>query len=202
MLERILKHFVSVVGVTLTMVTFVSLIASKSVRIWVKSNSYDVFVALIISVAVTFVSIDFVTNRKRREASDHDRRLVANFLNEMPPGGEAMAWLRKDTVWNSIPCAVLDTLDVTLEQIQLDPVGFDNRPVNESYKRLEEAMETYRVHVSLKMFMSSDSNRMSLSSQWPSEQRKEAADLIEGEQGILVAAYDKFLIACHQHRLD
>ena len=206
MIKRLTDHVLSLIAAVVAIAGFISLLTSQSVERWVKGHSLWVFAGFIISIALTFIVVDYVTSRKGAEATEHDRIRVAHVLMDLPPDGPTIAWLKQGTVWNTLPYHVIEVLDKVLQDMELDVLGLDNRQANEAYVSLQRALEDFRSFVSLNLFMRDNNNRdytrMSLSSEWSEEHRNEAADKIDALQAVAVRAYDNFLTVCHKKRLN
>lgn len=80
----------SVIGAIVTIGGLLSLLTSGAVKTWIRNHSYWVFLALTLSIAAAFVAVDYVRSKKRKEATEHDRSVVAKILDKMPPDGKAM----------------------------------------------------------------------------------------------------------------
>jgi hypothetical protein len=79
------KHLSSLIGSVVALAGTLPMLASKSVKTWVESHNYLIFITLVITLAAAFVIIDFILNRKRDQVTEHDRKIVANLLSTLPP---------------------------------------------------------------------------------------------------------------------
>ena len=93
--DRLLMHLLSLIGAIVSIAALLALLTSGTVKIWVKAHSYWVFIAFTLSLASTFVVVDFVISKKRGEATTHDHQTVANFLNDLSPNSGAVLWLKE-----------------------------------------------------------------------------------------------------------
>ena len=148
------------------------------------------------------VAINYVNMRKRRLASEHDHAVVADLLRDMPPDSLTVAWLKRDGVVNGIPSECLDVIGTVYEKIELNVIGLDNRAANKAYRDLAAAMIEFRTLVAYNTFPNDGMTWFRLSDRWSAKHRKEAEQKIDKAQGVLVAAYDRFLVISHEHRLD
>jgi hypothetical protein len=151
MADRLTKHLLSVIGAIVTIGGLLSLLTSGAVKTWVRNHSYWVFLALTLSIAATFVAVDYVRSKKRNEATEHDRSVVAKILDKMPPDGKAIVWLKELYLSKYAP-----VLDAVHDQMQRNVIGLDNAEANQAYDRLKIAIGNFRSLVSFNLFMDDD----------------------------------------------
>jgi hypothetical protein len=202
MTAMLAKHLSALIGAAVTVAGILSLLTSSSVKNWVRNDSYLIFIILIIVVTVAFVIIDFILNRKRQQATGHDRKIVANLLSALPPDGAVIVWLKESFISKSVPIKYVDVLGDMLTQMRLNVVGLDNPQADEAYRKLKEALANFITVVTFNLFSSQDYTALQKSPEWPWAQWKKASDEINGACTMLVRVYDEFLLVCHKNQLD
>jgi NhaP-type Na+/H+ or K+/H+ antiporter len=201
-MDQAMRHLLSFIGAIVTIAGLLSLLTSQSVKTWIKDHSYLVFIVLILSVTTASVVIDYVLSKKRRIATAHDRKIAEGLLNELPPDGSLIVWLKEFFISKSIPVKYLDLLEHIASQMHLNVVGLDNPEANQAYRRLESS--AYELHslACFNLFTNEDYTLMQNSPDWPWEQWQEASKQISEARSALVEAYDEFLQVCHKGGLD
>lgn len=198
----IANHLLFLLGAILTITGIVSLLTSEAVRAWVKGHSFLIFIILIMTVTASFVTIDFLLNRKRREATVHDRKMVRDVFEALPAGGPLIIWLKELFISKSIPIRYLSTLDDLGSRMRLNVVGLDNAQANHVYGELKEAIEAFHSTASFNLFSNETYTTMEKSPDWAWEQWKKASDEILEARRVLVETYDKFVHVCHRYGLE
>lgn len=198
----LMKHLWSLVGGVVTLAGLLSLLASKSVKSWVKGHSYLIFIILIITVAIAFVVIDFILNRKRRQATEHDRRVVGDLLRALPPNGTVIVWLKDSFISKSVPIRYAEILEGVLNQMRFNVVGLDNLQANEAYGKMRDAIEKFIYLTTFNLFSNRDHTVAQKSPEWPWEQWEKASNEIDESCTALISTYDGFLRVCHKNQLD
>lgn len=201
MANRLTKHLLSVIGAIVTIGGLLSLLTSGAFKTWIRNHSYWVFLALILSITTAFVVVDYVRSMKRREATEHDRSVVAKILGRMPPDGKTIIWLKESYISKYAPVEYLDILDAVHDQIQRNVVGLDNAEANQACEKLKSAIGNFHSLVSVSLFMDDNYKTMNMSQSWPSKQWKEASHQLNETHDLLVQAYDDFLRICHRNQL-
>ncbi|HEU5392888.1 MAG TPA: hypothetical protein VFV73_44070 [Streptosporangiaceae bacterium] len=144
------KYVMSAIGAVLSISGFVALVTAQSVKTWVKSHPYPIFLALIIAVLVVTGTLDYAYNMRKRikVPSGHDKRLYGAALERLPVNGAVIGWLKHVALTDasdvSFPADVLDALEKTVEFFRTQPVGFDDAELAHSFKSLAEAITGFR----------------------------------------------------------
>ena len=186
----------------MTIIGVITITFSPGVKGWVRAHGILVYYAFLALLLIALAAINFIRLAKARLASEHDRRVVAQFLTEIPPDGPVIIWLKNNTVANGIPFEYLDIIENVYNAMNANIIGLDNRAANKTYRELAEVMEKFRMFVALNTFPDREYNRVWLSDRWNWEHRKEAAEHIESDQAVVVTAYDNFLLTSHKNGLD
>jgi hypothetical protein len=74
------------------------------------------------------------------DATDHDRKIVTDFLKALPPRSQAIIWLKEEFIAQSAPIRYADLLDEIHAGMRLNVIGFDDPEVNNVYGRLRDAI--------------------------------------------------------------
>lgn len=201
MARKLIQHLLSVIGAIVTGVGLLSIVTSTSLRSWVKVHSYLVFIGLILSIAIAFIVIDFVVSRERREGTPHDRKIVAQLLNAIPPNGNLIIWLKELFISKSIPIKHLSTLDDVASEMGRNVVGLDNPKANRAYSSLRDAIDAFHSLANFNLFSNDTYTVMERSPEWPWEQWRQASDEINNARVILIRTYDEFVRVCHKEHL-
>jgi general stress protein CsbA len=200
--DQIVAHLLALIGAIVTVAALISILTSKSIRAWIHVHSSWLFAIWLLTILAAFVVIDYMRNRNQSEPTRHDKGIVEKIFGCLPADGETIGWLRHEYIAKLVPVKHLDVIDEVLTPMHQNVLGMDNRKANDAYCKLRDAMERFRMHISLNMFMDDAYERMHLSGNWSQEERDETMTTIVANQEALVTAYDNFLIICHRYRLD
>jgi len=196
------RNLLAAAGAVVAIIGVITIIFSPGVKGWVKAHGILVYYGLLALLLIALVAINFIRLAKARLASEHDRRVVSQFLAEMPSDGPVITWLKQNTVANGIPFEYLDIIENVYGAMNANVIGLDNRAANKAYRELAETMEKFRVFVALNTFPDKSYRRVWISDSWDWKARKEAAEHIESDQAAVVTAYDHFLLISHKDGLD
>lgn len=132
---------------------FVALVTTQSVKTWVKSHPYPIYLALIVAVLVLAGTLDYAYNLRKRITlpSDHDKRFYVAALERLPPNGTVISWLKHTEMTEAsiadFPADVLGALEKTVEFSRTQPVGFDDTRIARSFESLAGAITNFRQSV-------------------------------------------------------
>jgi hypothetical protein len=201
MVDRLTSHLLALAGAIVTIASLVALLASESVKTWAKSHGYWIFIAWILTILVAFIVVDYATNRKRKEATQHDRDFVGRLLSRLPPDGPTISWLKYGFISTEIAVKQMEPLDKLNEQLALVVVGLDNREANDAYDQLRDAIGEFERLVTLHLQLTPDYKRFKMP-RMTDEKFSEARQELLNARGMLLTTYDNFLKICHKNRLD
>jgi hypothetical protein len=137
-------------------------------------------------------------------ATKHDKELFQNFMSQLPSDGRVMEWLKLNFVSKYAPTDLFDTIEATIRNMSLKPVGFDDADVNSAYEKLRLAMEAFVSKVLEHMWSdhNHDYKMLVVPPEWDEKRsRKAFSDIVEARNRFLVK-YDAFLTACHASHVD
>jgi hypothetical protein len=140
------------------------------------------------------------------QASGHDRDLFRRLLEQIPPDGEIIDWLKNNFVLKYFPVRHLDTVAQVARVMSLEVIGFDDQEANAQYDDLRHAIEDFHDKVLYYTITDQRGTRLEVPTEWRDrEDRKQyntAMDTIKEVRKAFVEAYDTFLHTCHKKRID
>jgi archaellum biogenesis ATPase FlaH len=77
------------------------------------------------------------------QASAHDRDLFRRLLEQIPPDGEVVDWLKNNFVLKYFPVRYLDAVAQMAKMMSLEVVGFDDKEVNDRHNDLCQAIDNF-----------------------------------------------------------
>ena len=147
--KRIAGNLLAVVGGVVTIASFVSLLTSKPMRVWIARHPYYTFSALIVSIFALLVVLNYAQDLRTRwtalvssapaeppKPTTHDCALFRKLVAILPPDGTIMKWLKGGFDSQRLPNAPLRALDEAGVELTLDAVGFDDHSANTHYHDL------------------------------------------------------------------
>jgi hypothetical protein len=143
------KYVMSVIGAAVSISGFVALLTTQSVKTWVKTHPYPIYLALIVAVLVIAGTLNYAYNLRKRITvpSDHDRKLYAAALERLPPDGTVIRWLKSAEMTEAsiadFPADVLGALEKTIEFSRMQSIGFDDMRTAESFESLTGAIMSF-----------------------------------------------------------
>jgi hypothetical protein len=144
------KYVMSAIGAALSISGFVALVTTQSVKTWVKSHPYPIYLALIVAVLAIAGTLDYAYNLRKRIKlpSDHDKKFYGAALERLPVNGTVIGWLKRTEMTEAsvadFPADVLSALERTIEYSRTQPVGFDDTRVADSFESLIGAITSFR----------------------------------------------------------
>jgi hypothetical protein len=196
------KHLLSLAGGVTTIAGVVSLVTSDSLKNWVKTHGYLVFLILVLAITAAFVVIDIILSKKRKQGAEHDRRIVAQFMEKLPPHSQLIVWLKESFISKSVPVKYVDVLDELAHGMKLNVIGLDNAPANQAHGTLLNAIQEFLEYVTFDLFANADHAVLQNSQDWNREDWLAASARINHARDALVKAYDDFVLVCHRSGLD
>jgi hypothetical protein len=191
----------SVAGAVVTIAGILPLLTSASLKSWVRTHSYWVFVTLILAVTAAFIIIDIILTRKRQQGTDHDRETVSGFLERISPRSQIIVWLKENFISKSVPIKYVDLLDELSHEMKLNVMGLDNSSANQAYGTLRDAILVFLEHVTFDLFSNSEHTVLQNSPDWTREDWIAASGRINQARDTLVRTYDDFVRTCHKYGL-
>jgi hypothetical protein len=213
------KYVMSTIGAVVSIGGFIALVTTKSVRIWVKSHPYPIYLALIVAVLVMAGILDYAYHLRKRIMlpSNHDKKLYRAALERIPLNGTVVGWLKRTQMTEAsiadFPADVLGALDLTIKFGQSLPVGFDDPRIAASFEALTTAIASFRQSVDSWTFVahsrqfkgtavsSSGTSQPLLASRAADASTEEATALTRSHHD-LVRAYDRFIRTAHTRGID
>lgn len=192
------KYIMSAIGAVVSISGFIALVTAQSVRTWVKSHPFPIYLALIVAVLVIAGTLDYAYNLRKQmnRPSPHDKKLYLAALERLPANGAVVRWLKRAKITEasigSFPADVLGALDRTVEFSRTQPVGFDDARIAGSFKSLTEAITIFCLSVD----------------QWTLAAHTAGASVADETAGLtrrrhdLVLAYDRFIGTAHDCGID
>lgn len=192
------KYIMSAIGAALSISGFVALVTSQSVKAWVKSHPYPIYLALIVAVLAIAATLDYAYNLRKRimRPSGHDKKLYVAALERLPPDGPVISWLKHAEMTavsiDGFPADVLGALEQTVDFYRVQPVGFDDARIAGSFRSLTEAIANFRQSV----------DRWTIAAQarqpgGAGASRAAETSTLAGRHHDLVRAYDRFVRTAH-----
>jgi hypothetical protein len=214
------NNLLAIVGVVSSIAGFVSLVASKQLRSFVKIYSYPICVSLIIVALALLVTLDYVqTVRRQRNQlqaaadrlrelrpSAHDIRLFTEILAELPLDGPVITWLRQTNAaalgLADVPADVLTALDRTVRRLERRPVGFDDDRVARALADFVSAVGNYRMNLETWTLMLQNVAPANAVDPLLSNDTDPITGVLADSQHQLLQAYDSFIMTAHKRGID
>jgi replicative DNA helicase len=140
------------------------------------------------------------------EATAHDRGLYQRILEQIPPDGSLIDWLKNNFVLKALPVRNLDAIAQVAKAMGLDVIGFDAKEANDRYHDLQRAINNFYDKVLYYTFTDEGDKWLQVPPEWrDSEDRTQyntAMTTIVDVRNAFVEAYDNFLQACHAKGID
>jgi hypothetical protein len=194
------NYVMSAIGSVVSIGAFVALVSSQSVKTWVKSHPYPIYLALIVAVLVIAGTLDYAYNLRKRLAlpSDHDKWFYAAALESLPPDGTVIRWLKNAEMTKpsiaDFPADALSSLENVAGFSRTQPVGFDDTRIARSFKSLTGAITGFCHSVDRWTFTVHDRAIDATT-------EAETAALTRRHHD-LVRAYDRFIRTAHAQGID
>jgi hypothetical protein len=194
------KYVMSLVGAAVSIGGFVALVAADSVKDWVRSHPYPIYFALIVAVLIVAGTLDYAYNLRKRLAqpTDHDMKLYAAALSELPVDGAVIGWLKRADMTTAgvtdFPADVLAALEKAVENARTRPVGFDDSRLATSFKTLTSALTCFCDAV--------DDWTIAAHANGGSAGKTTTATALRDSHEGLVGAYDMFVRTAHASGID
>jgi hypothetical protein len=140
------------------------------------------------------------------KVSDHDRNLFHRLLEQIPPDGEVLNWLKNSFVLKYFPVRHLDSVAQVGKIMNLEVIGFDDKEANDRYNDLQHAISNFHDKVLYYTFTDESCTRLEVPAEWRDrkdrQQYNTAMATIAEVRDTFIAAYDSFLNACHEKGID
>lgn len=147
-----------------------------------------------------------IASSDAEQPSIHDRQLYRKFLDQLPPDGEVIDWLKNNFVLKYFPVRHLETVVQVAKAMSLEVVGFDDQEANDRYTNLRHAIDNFYDKVLYYTITDQGGTRLEVPTEWRDrEDRKQyntAMNTIKEVHKAFVEAYDNFLQTCHKKRID
>ena len=190
------KYVMSIVGTAVSVGGFVALVTAGSVKAWVKSHPYPIYIALIVAIMILTGTLNYAYNlRKLRvQPTDHDTKLYGAALRSLPPNGPAIGWLKRvDMIsrrTSDFPADVLAALEDSVEFARTRPVGFDDPRLAVAYETLTTAITGFCTAVENWTIATGSTGETAVTK------------ALRSSHQALVQAYDGFLRTAHASGID
>jgi hypothetical protein len=215
-MDKISKNLLALISAIVAIAGFWSIIASSSVRAWVKGHFTLIFYGLVATTLALMLSIDYAIRTRRsyrnlsqsyiqQTATEHDRRMYREFISKLQPDSGAMRWLKQDFLRKAIPLDKFKLFESLNDSFDLDPVGFDDPLVQAAYLSLQSEIGKMCASINYWTWADDGNVWLSVPLDWrdsqPEKYLRVTEEIDEGRLGIIVA-YDEFLLTCHNQHLD
>jgi hypothetical protein len=212
------ENILAIIGAIVAVAGFVALITSKTLRHWIKAHPYIVFVALIISLVIVMITLNYARDLRLRYASlaqrakqqdpsatGHDKEMLKQFLATIPPTGRSIMWLKQEFDPASLPADHLRTLEKAVRSYSLNPVGFDDQSASVAYQELMATIDAFSEKIRRWTTVDARDALLEIPEEWRFERRSRyqtAITEISQARDATVEAYDRFLHICHRVGID
>ena len=148
-----------------------------------------------------------INSSDAHKTSVHDRQLYQRLLDQIPPDGKVMDWLKNNFMLKAQPLRRLEIVEQVAKAMSLEVIGFDDEEANGRYNDLRGAMENFCYTISYHTQLDAGHNWLELRSPaWGDEEDgRRHADALSAMTDVhskIVEAYDSFLKTCHKKGID
>jgi hypothetical protein len=207
MMKLIGNRIYALIGLVGAIITIVPFAVSDTVRFWARNHSNWLYGTLVLLVLAVTILLGYITdlNRKyreldasRRKASDHDADMLREVLAQIPRDGAIMTWLKVDFFAKAMPSANIEALEKVQQKLDINPLEFDDRQVNNAYESLRSAIEGFLILLTRYCDFEEGTNYKRLRVRPPKRESEESAyykEIEEIKESVitLTSAYDSFL---------
>jgi hypothetical protein len=192
------KYVMSAIGAVVSTSGFIALVTAQSVRAWVKSNPFPIYLALIVAVLAIAGTLDYAYNLRKQlnQPSAHDKKLYITVLEMLPANGAVIRWLKRAKLTEDniadFPADVLGALDKIVEFSRTQPVGFDDDRIAGSFDSLAAAITIFDQSV----------DRWTLAAYTVDASVADETASLARRHHELVKAYDRFIRTAHTRGID
>lgn len=192
------KYVMSAIGAVVSISGFIALVTAQSMRAWVKSHPFPIYLALIVAVLVIAGTLDYAYNLRKQLnlPSAHDKKFYITALERLPANGAVIGWLKRTKITETsvadLPADVLGALDKTVEFSRSQPVGFDDNRIAGSFESLTQAITIFCQSV----------DRWTLAANTVDGNVAHETASLARHHRELVEAYDRFIRTAHARGID
>ena len=120
------------------------------------------------------------TSSDSPQNSIQDTQLYRKVLGQLPPDGPVIEWLKLNFMTKALPSKLFGELEQVVRSKDLDPIGFDNQEVNDSYSRLVAVIETFCSTVSWWTWIDKEQHWLSVPLEWREDEPDRWKKAIDG----------------------
>jgi archaellum biogenesis ATPase FlaH len=139
------------------------------------------------------------------QATAHDRDLYHRLMEQIPPDGEVIDWLKNNFMLKAQPLRRFEIVEQVAKTMSLEIIGFDDEEVNSRYNDLRSAIDNFCDKVPYYTKLDPGHNWLELPAPWGDEDREfhnTALTTITDVRNAFVEAYDGLLKTCHRKGID
>jgi replicative DNA helicase len=140
------------------------------------------------------------------QATVHDRNLFRRLLEEIPPDGQVIDWLRNNFMLKAQPLRRFEIVERVAKTMSLEVIGFDDKEANDRYNDLRSAIDNFCDKIPYYTETDPGNNWLELPADWRDKEDRQQYDTarsaIADARNAFVEAYDSFLQACHKRGID
>lgn len=143
---------------------------------------------------------------KEVQATAHDRNLFRRLLEQIPPDGEVIDWLKNNFMLKAQPLRRFEIVEQIAKTMSLEVIGFDDREASDRYNDLRSAIDNFCDKIPYYTQVDPGNNWLELPAAWRDREDRRQYDTAKGAiadaRNAFVEAYDSFLQTCHTKGID
>ncbi len=139
------------------------------------------------------------------QATAYDRELYHRLMEQIPPDGKVIDWLKNNFMLKALPLRHVETITQVAKTMSLEVIGFDDKEARDRYNDLRAAIDNFCSEGLDYTWTDQGNNWLEVPNEWKENDRERydiAMTAIANSRNALVTAYDCFLRTCHEKGID
>ena len=140
------------------------------------------------------------------QVTARDRELFHRLLEQIPPDGQVIDWLKNNFMLKALPLRHFETVTQVAKSMSLEVIGFDDKEANDRYNDLARAIDSFCEQIQYYTWADPGNNWLEVPTEWRDRkdptQYDTAIFAIAEVRNAFVKAYDSFVQTCHKKAID
>lgn len=139
------------------------------------------------------------------KATAHDRELYYRLMEQVPPDGKVIDWLKNGFMLKALPLRHVEAIAQLAKMMSLEAIGFDDNEARDRFNDLQTAVDNFNSEILQYTWADQGGNWMEIPNEWKDKDRERyslALTAIANVRETFIAAYDNFRKTCHVKGID